>query len=200
MDVAPYIKAKSNQLNGDDLIGGPITVQIVGVSKGDSDQPVTVKISGGHCPLKPSKTTLRVLCAAWGTDSSVWDGRWMTLYRDDSVKWAGKEVGGIRIKALSHIPRALTLSLAVSRGQKKQHKISVLKAPHQNGAPTANLDALLNESGLTREDVDRWRDSIDKPPLDTLDEDQAAALAGWLAGDTKRLDAIRAMIPTPEEA
>jgi len=197
MDIAPYIKAKSDQLNADDLTGGPITVRIEAVTKGQPDQPVVIKVNGGHMPFKPSKTALRVLAAAWGTDSSAWVGRWITLYRDPAVTWAGVEVGGIRIQALSHIDKPMTLSLAVSRGKKQSQKIGVIK-PEQSkpaGAPTADLDALLRDAELTRADVDRWRKSVGKPPLSDLAPDQEAQLAAWLGGDESRLAAIRAVPP-----
>lgn len=198
MDVSKHILAKSNQLNADDLVAGPITVQITGVS--ESDSRIVVRISGGHMPWVTSKTALRVLVNAWGTESDTWVGRWVTLYRDEKVRFGGDEVGGIRIQALSHIEKALTLSLAVSKGKKQVHKVAVLKPDQakQTGAPTANLDALLAEAGLTRVDVDRWRAAAKKEPLSTLTPEQTATFAGWLAGDAKRLEAIRALVPTDD--
>lgn len=195
MDITPFIKAKSDQLNADDLLGGPITVQIERVTQGNREQPVVIHISGGHMPWKPSKTALRVLAHAWGTKTGPWEGRWLTLYRDETVKWAGEEVGGIRIKAMSHITEAISLSLAESKGKKKNQRVAVLKAPAQKGAPTANLDELLVDAELTRDDVDRWRAANGKPLLSDMDAATIAKLAGWLAGDASRLNAIRALIP-----
>lgn len=134
IDVSATILAKSDQLNADDLIGGrELTVQITGVSKVTGDQPVVIAISGGHQPWKPCKTMRRVLVAAWGGDASQWIGRWLLLYRDDSVKWSGEAVGGIRIRAMSHIPKRVTLSLAATKGKKVTHTIDILKPP-ANGA------------------------------------------------------------------
>lgn len=130
IDVSGTILAKSDQLNADDLIGGrDITVQVTGVLKVAGDQPVVVAISGGHQPWKPCKTMRRVLVAAWGDYASLWVGRWLVLYRDDSVKWSGEAVGGIRIRAMSHIPKRVTLSLAASKGKKVTHTIDILKPP-----------------------------------------------------------------------
>lgn len=130
IDVSSTILAKSDQLNADDLIGGrELTVQIVTVSKVTGDQPVVIAITGGHQPWKPCKTMRRVLAAAWGTDAAQWIGRWVTLYRDDSVKWSGEAVGGIRIRAMSHIPKRVTLSLAATKGKKVTHTIEILKPP-----------------------------------------------------------------------
>jgi hypothetical protein len=126
MDVTQYIKAKSDQLNADDLMGGPITVQIMGVKEGSKEQPVIIEISGGHQPFKPSKTDRRVLVAAWGAEALAWVGRSMTLWRDPLVIYAGVQVGGIRITHLSHIESDLTLMLSEVRGKKKERKIKRL--------------------------------------------------------------------------
>lgn len=199
MDISPFIKAKSDQLNADDLLGGPITVQIERVTQGSRDQPVVIHISGGHMPWKPSKTALRVLAHAWGTKTGPWEGRWLTLYRDETVKWAGEEVGGIRIKAMSHITEDISLSLTESKGKKKNQRVAVLKAPAQKGAPTADLGKLLTDADLTTADVDRWLAANGKPALAEGTDASRATLAGWLAGDPARLEAIRALIPAERE-
>lgn len=199
IDMTPFILAKSDQLNADDLVGGPIRVQVLGVTVTSGEQPVTVKISGGHMPWKTSKTARRVLVAVWGTDASKWIGRWMDLYRDESVQWAGKAVGGIRVAAVSHISKPVTLSLALAKGKKSAHTVGVLKPddckPH--GIATANLDAFLAEQKLTREDVDRWLTHEGKPTLEAAPE-KVPGLAAWLAADPKRIDAIRALVPSRE--
>lgn len=193
LDVSAFIKAKSDQLNADDLVGGDITVQIREVRKTGGEQPISIVIDGGHMPVKPSKTMLRVLCAAWGTDASKWAGRWMRLYRDSSVKWAGAAVGGIRVRALSHITEPMTLSLAEAKGKKKAERVDVLRPDdcRTSGAASASLDGLLSDAGLTLDDVDRWRTSEGKGPVADLTGEQRAALAAWLAGNPARLDAVR---------
>lgn len=202
MDMTPYIQAKSDQINADDLISGDITVQLVKVRKGNDEQPIAIDVSGGHCQWRPCKTSLRVLVAAWGPDASQWQGRWVRLYRDESVRFGRDAVGGIRIRALSHIDGPLSLSLAVTRGKKQQHRIAVIKPQdqQQQGAPTANLDALLDDAGLTRADVDRWREANNKPGLAALSPEQVAKLAGWLGGDPSRIEAIRVLVPTDDDA
>lgn len=125
-DVSDTIIAKSDQLNADDLIAGPITVTVTGVSRCNDDQPIAVKISGGHQPWKPCKTMRRVLVSAWGKDGSQWVGKSLRLVRDASVIFGGKAVGGIRVAAMSHIPKRVELYLAESRGQKKLVTIDVL--------------------------------------------------------------------------
>jgi hypothetical protein len=129
VDLSPTIIAKSDQLNADDLLSGPITVTIVSVTRtsGD-DQPITIGIGDGRQPFKPCKTMRRVLVAAWGKDGSKYVGRSMTLYRDPNVKWAGEPVGGIRISAMSDLNKTLEISLSESRKSKKKLTIQPLKA------------------------------------------------------------------------
>lgn len=146
MDVTQYIKAKSDQLNADDLMGGPITVQIMGVKEGSKEQPVIIEISGGHQPFKPSKTDRRVLVAAWGAEASVWVGRSMTLFRDPLVIYAGVQVGGIRITHLSHIDTDLTLMLSEVRGKKKERKIKRLAIESTAEKKQTESPKPLNES------------------------------------------------------
>ena len=195
IDVSPFIKSKSDQLNADDLVAGPITVQVREVRKTGGEQPIAIVVSGGHMPVKPSKTMLRVLSAAWGTDASKWAGRWMRLYRDGTVKWGGKDVGGVRVSALSHIAEPMMLALAEAKGKKKAERVGVLREAdcRDGGAPTASLDGLLSDAGLTLADVDRWLATKGKPETRHLSDEQRAAFASWLAGQPATIDAIRNM-------
>jgi len=103
-DISETILAKSDQLNADDLIGAPRRIKIIGTEQGNAENPVIVHYEGetGR-PFKPCKTVRRILAAAWGVDSTVWEGQEALLYCDPSVVYAGKEVGGIRIQALTGI-------------------------------------------------------------------------------------------------
>lgn len=127
MDLSSTIVADSTQVNAEDLLGGPRTVTITGVKQGSADQPVNIELA--EIPdrvYRPGKSMRRVLVAAWGPDSSAYVGRRMTLYCDPTVKWAGQEVGGVRIKALSHIPSELKVALTVTRGTKKPFVVQPL--------------------------------------------------------------------------
>lgn len=135
IDVSDTIIAKSDQLNADDLLSGPITIKITEVNKPGGDQPINIKYEGGRVPFKPCKTVRRILVKAWGKDASAWTGRLMTLYNEPSVKWAGKEVGGIRVSHLSHINQDLEISLTETRGSKKPHHIK--KLDQAQAAPPA---------------------------------------------------------------
>lgn len=124
LDMSNSIVPKSDQLNADDLIAGAITVKITGVKLVDSkEQPAVVDIEG-YRPYKPCKMMRRALVTAWGVDGRDWVGKSLTLYREHTVKWAGEEVGGIRISRMSHIDKDLKLSLTVTRGSRKQHTIA----------------------------------------------------------------------------
>lgn len=96
------------------------------VRKGD--QPVWVYFHGcNNRPWKPSKGMLRLLATAWGRDSSQWVGKSAKLYGDKTVKWAGKEIGGIRVRALSHInPNGMSAMLTVARGKRNEFRVQFL--------------------------------------------------------------------------
>ena len=131
IDVSDTIIAKSDQLNADDLISGPITITITEVNKPGGDQPINIKYQGGRVPFKPCKTVRRILVKAWGKDASTWTGRQMTLFNDANVKWAGRAVGGIRVSHLSHIASDMDISLTETRGSKKGHVIKKLEMQQQ---------------------------------------------------------------------
>lgn len=146
-DISSTLAAKSDQLNADDLIGGPIVVRIEDVTRGDEDQPVVIRISGGHQPWKPSKTARRCLATCWGPHARTWIGRSVELYRDPEVMFGGVKVGGIRVKAASGIDKPVTVMLASTRGKKAAHRIDVLKAEQpkpravpQDDAPPPGVD------------------------------------------------------------
>lgn len=130
MDLTQTIIAKSDQLNADDLMGGPQTFTVTDVQQGDSEQPV--KIAFAELPkgrtFKPSKTVRRILAQAWGKETDTWPkGARMTLYRAAEVKWAGQEVGGIRVSHLSHLKEApLKLALQESKSKKVLYTIDAL--------------------------------------------------------------------------
>jgi hypothetical protein len=119
MDLTQTIVPNSDQINAEDLFGGPRTITITGVEAGTKDQPVfihTAEYEGRT--YRPAKSMRRVLVSAWGQDSSTYIGRRVTIFNDPHVKWAGQEVGGVRISHLSHIAEPLTIALTVTRGKR----------------------------------------------------------------------------------
>jgi len=127
MDISKTIEAKSDQLNADDLIGTSKILKITDIKMIAGDQPVAIFYEGcNDKPYKPSKGMRRVLIAAWGTDSAQFIGRSLKVYNDQSVKWAGQEVGGIRISAMSDIPGPLKIALTLAKGKRVPYSVDVL--------------------------------------------------------------------------
>jgi hypothetical protein len=113
---------KSDQINADDLLGGPITITISRVTI----RPGTEQGDNGK-PYKPCKSMARVMVHCWGPDASAYTGRSMTLYCDPKVQWGGMAVGGIRISHLSHIPNAVTMALTATKGSRKPFTVKPLE-------------------------------------------------------------------------
>ncbi len=133
MNMQMAIQPKSDQINADDLIAGPLTVTVAEVViKAGEDQPVSIKLAGEKKVFRPCKSMSRVMVAMWGPDAKQYAGRSLTLYRDPSVKWGGMEVGGIRISHMSHIDKAATMALTATRGNRKPYTVKPLAdAPKQ---------------------------------------------------------------------
>lgn len=128
-DMSQVIIPKSDQLNSDDLIAGPITVKITGVTiRAGGEQPISVSYDGDNGkPYKPCKSMCRVMVTAWGADSKQYTGRSLTLYRDPTVKWAGLDVGGIRISHMTDIEAPLTMALTMTKQSRKPFTVKPLK-------------------------------------------------------------------------
>lgn len=155
-DLRPTIIPKSDQLNAEQLLTGPITITVTEVDVSASkEQPVTVHYVGEDGrPYKPCLTMRKVLVLAWGHDGTTWAGKSMTLYCDPGVKWGGVEVGGIRIAAMSDIDRPIACSLTATRGKKVQHLIEVLKTAPKPAA--VDHLAAINNAGT----VDALKDAF----------------------------------------
>lgn len=151
-------QAKSDQLNSCDILGGPLVSTIVDVRQGNSDQPVIIDIDSWPQPWKPSKTSLRVLCACWGNDPQQWIGRVAVLICDETVLWAGQAVGGIRTSHLSHIDGTKTIMVNATRGKKKAEIVEPYQMTSQAAAPV-ELDYYPEESFETN--LTAWIKLID---------------------------------------
>lgn len=142
------IAAKSDQLNAEDLIGGPLTVRITGVKVNTSeDQPVWIHFEGDNGkPFKPCKTMRRLLIRVWGDDSATYTGRSMTLYLDPEVKYGGMKVGGIRISHMSDMDGPQSFYLTETRGKKKQHTVKPLSSEPRQKMPHEPTDEELHDA------------------------------------------------------
>lgn len=129
-DLRATIIPKSDQLNAEQLLAGPMTITVTEVRTSTSDeQPVVVHYEGENGrPFKPCKTMRKVLVLAWGEDGRKWPGRSMTLFNEPTVKFGGQEVGGIRISHLTDIPKDIQVALTATRGKKAQHIIQRLES------------------------------------------------------------------------
>jgi hypothetical protein len=169
MDLSKTIIPKSDQLNADDLISGSKTIKIRDVKAGaDETQPVSIYFYGdNNKPFKPCKSMRRVLVQLWGSDGLQFIGRRLTLYREETVKWAGIETGGIRISHASHIAESTRALVTVSRGKRVPVTIDVLpliELKDLAGAKTAikdkkaTLAAILEKYDLTPEQLKTLQD------------------------------------------
>lgn len=142
MDMSQIIQPKSDQINADDMISGPMTVTVDGVSISPrDDQPISIRLQGMTKVFRPCKSMSRVMVQAWGSDAAKYAGRSMTLYRDPKVKWGGLEVGGIRISHMSHIEAPMQMMLTHTRSQRAPFKVSPLaSAPEAPKEPDNALE------------------------------------------------------------
>lgn len=148
IDISKTIEAKSDHLASDDLIGGSKTIKITRVSVVSGDRPVIIEYVGGEGKsYLPCKTMRRVMASAWGLDGAYWVGQSLTLYRDNSVKFGGKEVGGIRISHMTGIDKFLKLSVSASRGSKVTLQIEPINSKaQQTTAPRFKPLDIVNQT------------------------------------------------------
>jgi hypothetical protein len=139
IDISQTVAPKSDQLNADDLIGGPRTITVTRVSKmSEPDQPIAIYFEGdGGKPYKPGKSMRRVLLRIWGADGAAYAGRRMTLYRDDAVQFGGVAVGGIRISHMSGIPSAVTMALTATKARRVPFTVKPLAEDRGTGSKPA---------------------------------------------------------------
>lgn len=135
-DMSSVIVPKSDQINADTLLAGPMTVTIREVTiHGGQEQPVSILLEETPLAYRPCKSMSRVLVQAWGADAKAYVGRTLTLYRDPSVKWGGLEVGGIRISHMSDIDGKKVMQLTATKGQRKPHVVMPLVVQRRDDPP-----------------------------------------------------------------
>jgi hypothetical protein len=200
-DLRATIVPKSDQLNSEQLLAGPMTITVSEVRTSTSDeQPVVIHYEGENGrPYKPCKTMRKVLILAWGEDGRKWAGRSMTLFNEPSVRFGGQEVGGIRISHLTDIPKDIQVNLTATRGKKAAHVIKLLasaEADHLRAIKTApTLDALKaafeaafksTKMAVTREAFtkakDARKDELQAPAVKTLEQFSEEVMSAESAG------------------
>lgn len=185
-DLRWTIVPKSDQLNAEQLLGGPITITVTGVEVNDSaEQPISIRYENDDGrPYKPAKTMRKVLIFAWGSDGARWHGNAMTLYNDPSVRFGGTAVGGIRISHMSDIAKQIDISLTATKGKKALHTIKLLQS--KPAAETAKPPA-FDLAG-----------AIDNVRLQ-IESDDPASAAGYIAGLPKiNADAVMSGVTEAE--
>lgn len=137
-DMNSVIVPKSDQLNADSLLAGPLIIQVTEVIiNPGTEQPVTVRYEGDDGkPWKPCKSMSRVLVHAWGPDAKQYPGRHVELYLDPTVKWGGMAVGGVRISRMSHLERDLVMALTATKGKKAMFTVKPLVMEQKVAAPS----------------------------------------------------------------
>ena len=160
-DLRSTIIPKSDQLNSEQLLTGPITVTVSSVEIGSKEQPVIVHYENDNGrPFKPCLTMRKVLVLAWGENGNAWAGKSMTLYNDPAVRFGGTDVGGIRISHMSDIPKDIKVSLTATKGKKALYEVKRMDAPvkvdHAAAiAGAATADALKKAFGAA------WKSTAD---------------------------------------
>ena len=138
VDLTESIQPRSDQVNADDLIAGPITYTIREVIQGKAESPFDFMLVETDRAYRPSKTMRRVIVNAWGAEAANYAGRRLTLYREPSIKFGGQTVGGIRVSHMSHIDSRAEILVQTTRG--KREKFSVDPLPE-----LSPVEALRNE-------------------------------------------------------
>lgn len=141
MDMTAAAEPQADQLTFDDFAGGERTFTIAEVRKSSSpEHKVDVILYEIERPWRPPKTMVRVLIKAWGKESDAYCGRRVTLFGDPKVIWAGKESGGVRIRALSGIDKQLKVKLKVSHGKLIDYTVDPLPAEAPVNGPLTVQD------------------------------------------------------------
>ena len=166
--IAKSIVPKSDQLNAEDLLSGPITVTVTDVKQGTAEQPLAIIIDGERQPYKPCKTMRKVLVYCWTDQAANWIGKRLTLYADLDVKWAGVAVGGIRISHLSGIESQVMLMLSETKGKRKPITVKPLPNEVPPSVPVNFTDMICEAK--TSEELDKIARTIvkSKPTPDDL--------------------------------
>ena len=133
-DMAASIEARSEQIDADNLISGPIDVTIKAVTRGPSnEQPIQIVLQETPLFYRPNKTFRRALIGCFGDDSTNWIGKRLRLARDANVMFGGVKVGGTIVTHAS-VAAPIVLMLSTKRGKKSAVSIDVIP-PIQKPVP-----------------------------------------------------------------
>lgn len=152
MTLRDTIEPKSDQINYDDVVAGPVTCTVTNLAMGNAEQPVIVKIKDATTgekmrDYKPCKSMRRVLIAVWGDKGKDWIGQSMTLYGDPNVKFGGVSVGGLRISHMTGISEPKEIMLTTTRSKRAAFVVKplVMSKPETQPEESLNLDQEAGE-------------------------------------------------------
>ena len=174
------LQAKSDQMNAVDFVK-PMIFRIIRVEYNPKqEQPIKLHLEGfDGRPYKPCKSMLRGLAQVWGMDETQWNNKLIELYCDPSVKWAGKDAGGIRISAVSGITEPYEFTVALNRSQRKIQTLNVIpdnQAISQEFIPTHFIADI--EEAETNDAIDVILKTVKKQfGADALNELKETAVA-----------------------
>ena len=154
MDMTQSIAPRSDQINADDLMAGPVTVTVKDVTEGAAEQPFDfhlVEFPGRA--YRPSKSMRRVIVMAWGAETAAYAGRRLTLFRNPDITFGREKVGGVEIAAISHIDKPMTLALTKTRGKRAAHTVQPLPTAAPQPTDTSGRDWVA-ELKLAGDDID----------------------------------------------
>lgn len=144
-DMTLTVVPKSDQINADDLIGGPRTITITRMAiDPTTEQPVSVFFDGDNGkPYKACKSMRRVMIRAWGPDASNYVGQSMTIYCDPNVMFGGMKVGGIRISHMTGLSETLNVALTATKAKRAiftVRPLTIAKPEPQKPAEPPTMD------------------------------------------------------------
>ena len=190
VNMAAFTAPKTDQLNADSLIGGPITVTITAVraNEGSAEQPVSISYEGdGGKPYKPCKSMRRVMVHCWGADAKAYIGRSLTLYCDPNVQFGGMKVGGIRISHMTHLDEPKIMALTATKAKRANFTVQPLQIAQpidvagliaQYGAVIDSVEFAIAEKA--RGDIWKRISAADKALLKQASDKALAAVEGKL--------------------
>lgn len=170
-DMSTVIIPRSDQINADDLLAGPMTITIERVDiRPGTEQPVSIVFAGSEKYYRPCKSMARVMVQAWGPDANAYVGRSLMLYRDPKVKWGGMAVGGIRISHMSHIERIQTMALTETKGKRAPYTVEPLRMekpkPANQAAAAPQAESVQSSEFIQKMEADLGRSA--KAPKEWL--------------------------------
>lgn len=161
MDIGDTIAPDSDQLDAIDLASsGPQTFTITKVVIKRGEQPMDVHLKEFPRPWRPGKNQRRVLERLWGpTAGGAYEGRRVTLFCDERVKFGAEATGGVRISHMSHIgdKEREVAGLPVSRGKFGTYKVKPLTDDASQGHASSG--------GITRDQEDRIREHMQRAKI-----------------------------------